>query len=295
MDRTTRQVNADLDIRVPLGTLRLDVFYINYEAPVPGWSYGHHAHSSWELHFISAGKGTLRVGDRKLALGPGTFYLTGPGVYHEQKADRREPMDEFCVNFDLLASPARRAPPHLSDEIDEISATFASAPFWFGRDQFGTVRLFEEVFWELESRWVGHYAAIQNRLSLIVLNALRGFVGPKVSRARIPLRPVNDSRRYLVDGYFQTLDRPRTRQELAGILGTSVRNLNRILVSTYGLSFRQLLVRNRLDLAGDLLLNSDLAVRDVAAKVGFRLQSAFTKSFKSHFGSAPARYRKEAP
>ena len=294
MDRTVRHTNAHLEIRVPIGTLLVDVFYINYEAAIPGWGYGNHSHSSYELHFISSGRGTLRVGDQTYAIGPGTFYMTGPGVYHEQKADRRDPMNEYCLNFDLLeGNPSRRKnQSSLPEEAEEIARTFASTPFWFGFDTSSTVELFDKVFFELDHRWVGHYVTIQNLVSLIIVNAVRCFVGKRPSTSTIRERLVGDSRRLLVDAYFHTLDKPRSRQELATILGTSVRHLNRILADFYSMSFRQKLVRSRLDLAADLLHNSSLPIDQVAARLGFSRQASFTKSFRSHFGVAPAQYRR---
>ncbi len=274
----------------------MEVFYINYEAPVPAWGFGNHAHSSYELHFVSSGQGTLRVGDQSYPIVPGTFYLTGPGVYHEQRADRRDPMNEYCLNFDLLAGRpgGGKNQAYLSVEIAEISRTFASTMFWFGHDTSASVALFEKVFLELENRWVGHYATIQSLLALIILNALRCFVGPRRSAAVIPERLVTDSRRLLVDHYFQTLDRPRSRRELADILGTSVRHLNRVLEGFYGQSFREKLLGARLGLAVDLLRNSALPLAEVALRLGFSRQASLAKAFRNRFGVTPVRYRRGA-
>jgi len=294
MDRSMRQTNTHLEIRVPIGNLLVDVFYINYEAAIPGWGYGNHAHSSYELHFVSSGRGTLRVGDQTYAIGPGTFYMTGPGVYHEQRADRRDPMNEYCLNFDLLVGkPSRRkSPSSLPEEVEEIARTFASTSFWFGLDTSSSVELFDKVFFELENRWVGHYLSIQNLVALIIVNAVRCFVGKRRSASAIRERMVGDSRRLLVDDYFHTLDKPRSRKELAAILGTSIRHLNRILADFYAMSFRQKLVRSRLDLAADLLHNSSLPIGEVAARLGFSRQALLTKSFRAHFGVSPAQYRR---
>jgi AraC-like DNA-binding protein len=295
VNHSARKINTSLEIRVPIGTLLMEVFYINYEAAVPAWGFGNHAHSSYELHFVSSGRGTLRVGDKKFAIVPGTFYLTGPGVYHEQKADRRDPMNEYCLNFDLIVGKPsnRKNKSYLPIEVDEIAQTFAATTFWFGHDTSRSAELFERVFDELETRRMGHYTSIQNWLSLIILNALRCFVGNRQTRAVIPERQVTDSRRLLIDHYFQALDRPRSRRELASILGTSVRHLNRILADIYSLSFREKLVRSRLDLAADLLRNSELPIAEVSARLGFARQAYFSRSFRTRFGIAPSLYRRE--
>jgi len=293
VDRSVRQSHTNLEIRVPIGPLLMEVLYINYEAPISAWGYGNHAHSSYELHFVSSGKGTLRVGEQTYAIVPGTFYMTGPGVYHEQKADRREPMNEYCLNFDLVVGrPLRQKnKPYLPLEIDEIAQTFAATSFWFGHDGSSSVGLFEKVFQELENQWIGHYTSVQNLLALIIVSALRCFVGRLRSSSSIPQRMGTDARRLLVDHYFQSVDRPRSRGELADILGTSVRHLNRVLDGFYGLSFREKLVQSRLDLAGDLLRNSKNSIGEVAARLGFAGPASFNKSFRNRFKVSPTRYR----
>jgi AraC-like DNA-binding protein len=47
------------------------------------------------------------------------------------------------------------------------------------------------------------------------------------------------------------------------------------------------------DRAQRLLLESDLALADVAALVGFRTQAHFSNAFKQQVGASPAQWRRQ--
>ena len=59
-----------------------------------------------------------------------------------------------------------------------------------------------------------------------------------------------------------------------------------------GMTFGQFVTRARLMTAADLLAGSDLGVAAVAAEVGYRSESAFTRAFRSETGQTPARFRR---
>ena len=48
-----------------------------------------------------------------------------------------------------------------------------------------------------------------------------------------------------------------------------------------------------MDLAKELIANSDLAISEVAASVGYESRFAFARSFKKHVGLTATRFRQE--
>ncbi len=53
------------------------------------------------------------------------------------------------------------------------------------------------------------------------------------------------------------------------------------------------LTRWRLQLAAQALTTTPRGVSDIAADVGYESEAAFNRAFKRHFGTPPARYRRE--
>ena len=134
----------DLNIKIPMGNMTINIFYIGYEPPRPNWSFKNHSHSTYELHFIPSGKGILQVFDKKYIIIPETFYMTGPGILHKQKADFEDPMCEYCINFEIKISnrSIKKSDPFLKEEIDDIIKILLNTNFWFGEDRFATSELF---------------------------------------------------------------------------------------------------------------------------------------------------------
>ena len=61
-----------------------------------------------------------------------------------------------------------------------------------------------------------------------------------------------------------------------------------------GMTFGAFLTRARLMTAADLLVGSEWTVSAVAAHVGYRSESAFTRAFRAAVGETPARFRRSA-
>ncbi len=293
MDRRLRQYNTELDFLIHLGEMRINVLCVNYEAPVPGWGYELHSHSSYEFHFIPRGAGDLWVGGKRHRIEPGTLYLTGPGVFHEQKADLQDPMVEFCLNLEIL--PPRPAgkdvPSRLAEEEEAMLAALSATSFWFGRDRFPSASLFEEVFRELEGGRLGSYARIRNLLCLIVINAIRNLAPEGASPSALPRKALHESRRFLIDRYFDQASEPN-REELASLVAMSVRQLNRILEEYYGMSFTEKLNHGRLEKAAVLLRSSELGILQISDRLGFSSQGYFSSRFRARYGAPPAQFRK---
>jgi AraC family transcriptional activator of mtrCDE len=53
------------------------------------------------------------------------------------------------------------------------------------------------------------------------------------------------------------------------------------------------LVKTRLMAAADLLKSSDATVATIAAEVGYQSESAFSRAFRTEFGTTPARLRRD--
>ena len=82
----------DLDYKLRIGNLELNILYIHFRHSDPSWVEKNHSHTGYELHYIPQGQGTLISGGREYRITPAAFYLTGPGVYHEQKTDPSNPV-----------------------------------------------------------------------------------------------------------------------------------------------------------------------------------------------------------
>jgi len=80
-------------------------------------------------------------------------------------------------------------------------------------------------------------------------------------------------------------------EEVARSIGTSRRQLQRVLEQVGHVSFRQVLTEVRMRNARRLLLETGDPVHLVARRVGYSQPAQFAKTFRRYFGDVPSSYR----
>jgi len=291
MDKNKRILYNDIDIKLLIGNLSINVLNVNYEPPIPSRFFSNHTHSSYEFHFIPQGKGILRVFKSTYEITPGTFYLTGPGIYHEQVADKNDPMVEYCINLEFR--PLKKKHSKLSKDIIEIENILYNTHFWFGKDEYATHEYFLKIFSELENNLLGYNTNIQTLISQIIINVARYFTSQKKAASDVLNKEMYDKRRRILDDFFRNYKEQLKPEALAELIGVSVRQLDRIMLHYYSMSFKAKLISTRFEIAKDLLISTNLTVDEIADKAGFCSSSYFCKLFKERFGITPTLYRKK--
>jgi AraC family transcriptional regulator len=82
--------------------------------------------------------------------------------------------------------------------------------------------------------------------------------------------------------------------ELATAVGVDAGHLARVFRARYGISVGEYGRRLRLDWAAAEIARDNRPIAEIATAAGFADQSHFTRLFRRHFGTTPARFRKEA-
>jgi len=79
--------------------------------------------------------------------------------------------------------------------------------------------------------------------------------------------------------------------ELAGLLNLSIRQLNRVLLKLYGVTFKQKLAQIRVNAAREMLKNSGMTIAKIAENTGFGQTGSFSAAFRKLTGLTPEQYR----
>jgi AraC family transcriptional regulator len=82
--------------------------------------------------------------------------------------------------------------------------------------------------------------------------------------------------------------------ELASEVGVNAAHLARVFRARYGTSVGEYGRRLRLDWAAGEIARDDRPIAEIATEAGFADQSHFTRLFRRHVGTTPARFREEA-
>lgn len=112
-----------------------------------------------------------------------------------------------------------------------------------------------------------------------------------------PVQSTHEQRSVLFDQATAIVERefsrPITADEVAARVACSPRQLRRVFTEVGGTSFRAFVMRVRMTAAARLLVSTDLPVKQIASRVGYREPGQFTKAFKRAYAVAPSRYRQQ--
>lgn len=128
----------------------------------------------------------------------------------------------------------------------------------------------------------------------IITDALlaNGQIPNRQASSKISDSEISRTRRItnLIDKYYSydiSLD------FLAKRLNLSVRHTSRIIKAQLGKTLGEIVLEKRMQAAEGLLLNSGLAVSEIAARVGYNSLSCFYAAFKDYYGTLPKEYKKQ--
>ncbi|REE77703.1 AraC family transcriptional regulator [Paenibacillus taihuensis] len=275
-----------------LGALHIDIINFEYVPPGPYWVVPNHQHSSYEFHFISTGKGYVTLEDKTFTVTKNQCYLTGPHVYHSQKTDEHDPMDECSLQCQIRLNAS--APKHELEEAERILKLLNRPNGSNHVDTNGCIGIFFGVLREIQEKRIGYLMAIKQRMMELFIAAVRNLHGDKPNE---PIElPMNHSDHsivrhcilFLEDNYQNQI----TLEEAAASIHFSPRHLGRVFKTITGRTVHEYLMALRLNRARQLLEVSDESLEQIAQECGITNGSYLNTLFKKHFGISPNQHRK---
>lgn len=277
----------DIDIKIDLGNLVINVLWLRTAGFDSSTHIKSHYHSCYELHMIPYGNGVLNVNNTSYNISPGVIYLTGPLVYHEQISDPLNPMEEYCINFELSLKNNTKT---TNDELI-ISNILSKSKFWFGSDEHGLCSLFEMLIDEFNNKYLGYYISVKNYLYQIFTKFARCLATEPHSTFALPQKNIDDKRRVIIDEYFNISTRKLTLLELSQNVGLSIRQLERMMIKYYGMSFNRKITEIKMIKAATLLKSTNHSIKKISLALDIEDPAYFSRIFRKHWGISPLKFR----
>ena len=228
------------------------------------------------IEFVARGRGTLRLRHQKHQLQAGSVFCYGPGIPHQIATDSSEPLVKYFIDFS-----GRRAMSLLRE------ATLAPGRFL----QLAAPGEVRGVFDELIRNGLkaGRHAAriCATLLELLVL---------KIAESRVPMSAgetqsfanFQHCRRHIVEQFA----RLRTLEQITRECHVNGAYLCRLFRRYEQQSPYQFLLRLKMNLAAELLLQPNSLIKQVGERIGFEDPFHFSRAFKGVFGVSPAAFRR---
>ena len=247
-----------------------------------------HMHTMYDIHWVTKGSFLICCNGETLRVTPDTVVIIPPNLMHGTMADPDSPVPcargSFKISF--VRSDARHpAQTAGADSFERIVRTFSaiSRPVAIA-DMFGALALVQTMYQEMSRQEFGCYQLLQAAIIAFVT-----LLAKSILQTRLPEKLqevcVSGMRQELIQEYFISKHvEAANAQELADLLDISIRQLNRILKETYGMTFRQKLAWHRLFKAKRLLQTTTCTLSEIAEQCGYSSASSLSRAFRNYEG-----------
>jgi AraC-like DNA-binding protein len=241
---------------------KLSLVSIGQVRPNPQWAMPSHSHDFHELIAIVGGRMTIRMPGRQFEARPGTVMFYPAGIWHEETSDSRRPVHTFFISFHCAGIDSRMP--------------------WTAQDAERKIgRLFEWLFAERHGNWVqidAWRSALAETAFLHYLRLVSYREADLVERARTFMR--------------SQLGKPVALEDVATAVGLTRFHFAREYRKLSGRTPMDDYRRIKAEAARDLLLDSDLHPKKIAAEVGFANHPHLSRLMKQYLGTTPSDFKR---
>ncbi|MGN6712717.1 helix-turn-helix domain-containing protein [Anaerocolumna jejuensis] len=256
-----------------------------------------HGATSYEIHYIESGRGILRTSFGEFELTSGMLYLTGPGVLHEQTEFHEEPVVEIGMYYTVPSCTAISKLEYKTKGRKEWPGTIVQRliqqEFWIGEGTKEIKDSMLKLLKEVTQKGAGYQLMIPFNAGSLLIELGRLYHSGQKEEVQEEYSPLSEDVKYLyIERAF--LDNPgkTTLSSLADSLGLSIRQLQRLMKSHYGITFCQMQLNAKLTVACQLLTTTKMSITEISEKAGFSSLDYFRCCFKQKFIESPSSYRK---
>jgi len=254
-----------------------------------------HYHQEFELSFITEGAGRRIVGDSVEAFYPGDLIFIGPRIPHvwfsdtppmKQHSGRTLESVYLLFNSNILPEGfttlpelryvnraiqySERGMRITGETLNQVSRIMLQLPYL---SNLKRLMLFYEIM------------DLIGRSDSFSFLASEEYVKTRFRASNLRVKNIHE---FLMKNYREEV----TLEQVAEVVHMAPGSASRFFKTSTGLSIFEYLNKIRIDLARQMLLNTELSVVDICFDSGFRNLSHFNKQFRKFSGTTPRQFRK---
>lgn len=254
--------------------------------PLPELSHPYGYNFKWEngrflreyqIHYFTKGRGILENSYGKYKIFPGSVMITYPGVWHRFRPLKTTGWIENYVGFSG----------EIADRIFDNSFFNIKKPVIYCELRKEVIDSFYKIFDLVKNEAPGfHYVA--SGMLLKLLGYIISFQSQIDFHGKHIQTVIEDIRTMLRENVEKDFD----FKKIAFDYNVGYSYFRKMFKKYTGISPKQYLIQLKIIRAKELLLNSDLAVKEIAFELGFQSVFYFSRIFKEKTSMTPSNYRK---
>lgn len=263
---------------VPRKTERLALVMGGREHCNPDYTISRRRFPFYGIEYVVAGHGSARLGGTRHDLGPGAIFAYAPSTAWELRADPANPLVKYFLSF---------AGTEVAKRLQRCGVAAGTARVLSAHAEVTSV--FEDLVREGQRSGALARAICETLFELLLLK-----IEDTATLSSHPSDPAREAFlrcKALIDAEAERLG---TLEEIATAAGVEASSVCRWFRRYQGTSPYQYLLRRKMNLAAEFLIESGGLVKEAAQRVGFSDPYHFSRCFKAIHGVAPralSRYR----
>lgn len=233
-----------------------------------------HTHPRYEFHYVR--KGSIRFASdvTEIVCPEGSVLIIPPHISHVI-----HPCVSYAETYTFLFEA------DIGYVTDAVKSALCPNSVLVIADTVSALTRLDRVQALLKENGATYADMIRGELTLLFAE-LATSVSPKVieNPKEYSENRIGQIDAYLCDNYFSPTC---SCEELAGKMGLSTRQVYRMCIAYYGVPFRTMLCRMRMEIARHRLQNSDCSITELSESLGYSSPASFSAAYKKFFGHAP--------
>lgn len=276
---------SNLDLKIKTEHLLIDVLWFRTMDKSGKWKINSHSHHSFEFHFCAKGSSAVVLDNKKFIVNEGEFYLTQPGVIHEQENYKKNNYLEYSLNCNITLLDSNISEGRIIYQIlkDSKLKIYSSK---------NIISLFEEALEEAVNKKIGYYNKILNILSLILIECTR-VINTDSYNYKVLKKFKDYDIRYneIYNFILSNISKNLKNSDVSNYINLSIKQVNRIVKSNSDLSLKQLINDIKINKSKDLLIQTNMPINEIVELIGFSSVYYFCQFFKRYEGVSPTKFR----
>ena len=232
-----------------------------------------HHHTCYEIHMVTTGHQTYKIGNKNYKIDAGNFLLIPPHTKH-QLIDYSDKAEKFSITF-ITENPKIRS------KITNCVLTNISG------------RIMDNLLFiksEYNNKLSTTKSITENSLfeSIVLILRACGLIEEGVGE-----NSTNENTRLSLAKQFikDNIELSPTVDDVAKYCNLSPRQLTRLFLCSDGISPLSYIQKQKVELIQHLLTDEDMSLKEISEKLNFNNEYYFNSFFKKYAGMPPGEYR----
>ena len=261
--------------------------------PINMVRYPLHWHDEVEIYYFRSGTALFTICNQKIVALPGDILIANSKYPHCAEQYRNSEADFFSVLFNPSLLVNQALDPGINQKIREIENGHSIVPHLIRRDTELNRKLTPYLLELIENQFRSYtdfQMGVIGCLFLIFQILIRYAVEAdrNADEYRMDFSKVKPAIDAVINHYEQKISITTAAEKCC----LSESHFMKIFKKITGKSFNEFLIEHRLNMASQMLKDTDDRLIDIANSSGFYNQSYFTRMFIRYYAMTPSEYRK---